>query len=102
MAQLVEVRILIAADDMEHATLLFGALDDTMLALIGVDRYGSTLFEGVNPNGTEVPEGYVASEGERTVALTAAELLAKPFELEVKLSASGHKTEEDDPDAWPI
>ncbi len=58
MAELAEIRILIAADDMEHAELLLGAVGDTLTALVGEDRYGAVLFEGVNPNGTEIPEGF--------------------------------------------
>jgi hypothetical protein len=58
MAVLAEIRILVAADDMEHADLLLGALGDTLTALVGEDRYGAVLFEGINPNGTDVPEGF--------------------------------------------
>ena len=60
MAELAEIRILVAADDMDHAELLLGAVGDTLTALVGEDRYGAVLFEGINPNGTEVPEGFVA------------------------------------------
>ncbi len=63
MAVLAEIRILVAADDMDHAELLLGAVGDTLTALVGEDRYGAVLFEGINPNGTEVPEGFVAVEG---------------------------------------
>ena len=58
MAELAEIRILIAVDDMEHGELLLGAVGDTLAALVGQDRYGAVLFEGINPNGTEVPEGF--------------------------------------------
>ena len=62
MAILVEIRVLVAADDMAHGELLLGAVGDTLTALVGEDRYGAVLFEGINPNGTEVPEGFVAVE----------------------------------------
>jgi hypothetical protein len=62
MAVLAEIRILVAADDMEHADLILGALGDTLNALVGEDRYGAVLFEGINPNGTDVPEGFVATD----------------------------------------
>ena len=58
MAILVEIRVLVAADDMAHGELLLGAVGDTLTALVGEDRYGAVLFEGINPNGTEVPEGF--------------------------------------------
>ncbi len=62
MAELVEIRVLVAADDMAHGELLLGALSDTLDALVGADRYGAVLFEGINPNGTEVPEGFAPVE----------------------------------------
>ena len=58
MGVLVEIRVLVSADDMEHGELLLGALSDTLDALVGEARYGAVLFEGINPNGTEVPEGF--------------------------------------------
>ena len=69
MAELVEIRILVAADDMEHGELLLGAVGDTLTALVGVDRFGAVLFEGVNPNGTEVPEGFVVIEEEEAAQI---------------------------------
>ena len=62
MGVLVEIRVLVAADDMAHGELLLGAVGDTLTALVGEDRYGAVLFEGINPNGTEVPEGFAVVE----------------------------------------
>lgn len=71
MAELFEIRVLVAADDAEHGDLLLGAVSDTLDALVGEDRYGAVLFEGVNPNGTEVPEGFAVIEEEEAAQIPA-------------------------------
>ena len=67
MAELFEIRVLVAADDAAHGDLVLDAIGDLLNGLIGSDRYGAVLFEGVNPNGTEVPEGFVVTPYANTV-----------------------------------
>lgn len=63
MAVLVEIRVLVAADDMAHGEVILDTLSSTLRDMVGETRYGAVLFEGINPNGTDVPEGFVTADG---------------------------------------
>jgi hypothetical protein len=84
--ELFEIRLLVVTDP-EEASDILAKIGDLVRDLVGIERFGTALFFGVNPNGTEVPEGFeVFIEGEQEL----------PFGAEATLSASGHKTEDDE------
>ena len=90
--ELFEIRLLVVTDP-EEASVILDKIGDLVRDLVGIDRFGTALFHGVNPNGTEVPEGFeVFTEDAET----------KPFGAEATFSASGHKTEDDEIEGAPV
>lgn len=83
--ELFEIRLLVVTNE-EEADLILDQIGDLVRGAVGQDRFGAALFQGVNPNGTEVPEGFSPATEDGTDASFA----------EAKLSASGTKTEDDD------
>jgi hypothetical protein len=90
--ELFEIRLLVVAES-EEANLILEQIGDLVRGLVGVDRFGAAIFQGVNPNGTEVPEGFEVFTEDAT---------EKPFGAEATFSASGTKTEFDDPEGNPV
>jgi hypothetical protein len=82
--ELFEIRLLVVTEP-EEAQLILEQIGDLVTGVVGGERFGAALFHGVNPNGTEVPEGFEAIEDE-----------TKPFGSEAIFSASGTKTEDGD------
>jgi hypothetical protein len=84
---LYEIRVLVACETVEEGELVEQQIGDVLANSYPPERFGTVFYEGVSQNGTEVPEGWDSEEA--------------PF-AEAKLSASGHKTEDDDVQGAPI
>ena len=73
---LFEIRILLDVADIYRAEGVLDALGDILDGMVGFQRYGTVLFEGVNPNGTEVPVGFEAPQEGSPAAEAYQELSA--------------------------